>query len=460
MKYYRKSNLSDFYHDLRDWSDDKRVLENPNKGWYYHYIDNGVSRSKYRDDIADGYYMEDIPGLNIIYLRVDWADIEKADGIFDWTYIDNIIDNWSKRGYKFTFRFVTYEGPGIRYASPEWVFKDKGAKCREIEWESENIFEPVYDDPIFLKYFERFLAECAKRFDGNPLVEYMDVSGFGTWGEFHTYMGSNITYPFETLKNYVDMSIRNFPNTQLLCNYGVIVEGPQDDIIQKRMIDYCSQMGVGLRCDSINVKMYSEMYGYNSLQTPDLYSFFYDKSPVDLEHEHLSGTSNERFRDGFSYLEALKQAHATYTGFHGAISEWYPKYKHLHDYIANRLGYWYFIDGYALPNEVYSNATAVLTIDVHNSGFSVAYNKYEAKLKLVANNGDSFHVTCSGCDNTHWMPNERCTENIRLKFDNIPDGEYLVYFGLFDKYNRAVEFAIKQKHITDGYINLGSIKVK
>ena len=459
MELYRVLNSSSHYHDLRNWVDDKRILENPNKGWYYHYIDNGMSRAKYRNDIAEGYYLEDVPCINLIYLRIDWSDIEKSDGVYDWSQIDKIIEDWSAHGYKFTFRFVTYEGPGIKYASPEWVFKDKGAKCREIECKSGNVFEPVYDDRIFLKYFERFLKECARKFDGNPLVEYIDVSGFGTWGEFHTYAGSNITYPFEVLKYYIDMSIRTFSNTQILCNYGLAVSAPQEDGIPKMMIDYCSQMGIGLRCDSVNVEWYSERFGYNSLQTPDLFSFFYDKAPVDLEHEHMSGTSNERFRDGFSYLEALKQAHATYAGFHGSMSKWYPAYKYLHEYIANRLGYWYFIDGYALPDEVISNAKSILTLDVQNLGFAVAYNKYEARVRLMSDNGAYYDVPCCGCDNTRWQPNTHCTENIKLKFDNVPVGNYEVHFGLFNSENRAIEFAVKAEHVSDGYIVLGNIKV-
>ncbi len=460
MDYFRTLNNSNFYHDLRDWTDDKRVLENPNKGWYYHYIDNGLSRPAYRDCIAEGDFLENIPGMNLIYLRIDWADIEKSDGVYDWSEIDKIINDWSTHGYKFTFRFVSYEGSGIKYATPQWVFSDKGAKFREIEFKSGNVFEPVYDDPIFLEYLERFLKECARKFDGNPLVEYIDVSGFGTWGEFHTYMGSNIQYPFKILKYYVDMNIRCFPNTQLLCNYGISQSTPDIGNDRKLFIDYCSQMGLGIRCDSVNVKMYSETFGYDSFQTPDIYSFFYNTAPVDLEHEHMRGTSNDRFRDGLSYIEALRNSHATYAGFHDWITNWYPKYKYQHEYIANRLGYWYFINGYAIPDEVTSNAKATLTIDVHNSGFAVAYIKYEAKVKLISDSGDCYDIHCSGCDNTRWQPNERCIENIQLKFSGVPTGEYKICFGLFNDECKAIEFAVKNEHVHNGYIELGNINVK
>lgn len=458
MDYFKKLNDSSLYHDLRNRVDDKRVLENPNKGWYVHYIDNGIKREFYRDGIPDGDYLEDIHGLNLIYMRIDWSDIEKADGVYDWSEIDRIISAWSAHGYKFTFRFVTYEGNGktIPFAAPEWVFYEKGAKFIKVG----DAYEPVYDDPIFLEYLERFFKECARKFDANPLVEYIDVSGFGTWGEFHTWAGSLKKYPYEVLKYYVDMNIRCFPNTQIICNYGIATTTPDVGNDRREFIDYCSQMGLGIRCDSVNVESYTIDYGYDSLKTPDVYEFFYNTAPVDIEHEHMKFTTPERAKSGLPYIEALRQAHATYSGFHHWVREWHQNNEYLHDYIANRLGYWYFIDGYALPNEVPVKAKAILTIDVHNSGFAVAYKKYDARIRLFGEDGATFDLECNDCDNTKWHPNENVTEHIKLKFDNIPTGKYKIGFGLFNKDNRAIEFAVKNEYVSDGYVILGDITVK
>ena len=68
------------YTDLRDWQDDIRILRNPHKGWYWHFIDNGMGRGAYRDQNEPGDWLEDFPGLNHLYLRFDWGDIEKKEG--------------------------------------------------------------------------------------------------------------------------------------------------------------------------------------------------------------------------------------------------------------------------------------------------------------------------------------------------------------------------------------------
>ena len=39
--------------DLRLLVDDKTVLKNPHKGWFWHFIDNGYGRPFYRDGYED-----------------------------------------------------------------------------------------------------------------------------------------------------------------------------------------------------------------------------------------------------------------------------------------------------------------------------------------------------------------------------------------------------------------------
>ena len=57
--------------------DDRTVLTNPHKGWYFHYIDNGMRAPKYRNTLKPGDDLKAYPGLNHMYLRFDWSDIEE-----------------------------------------------------------------------------------------------------------------------------------------------------------------------------------------------------------------------------------------------------------------------------------------------------------------------------------------------------------------------------------------------
>ena len=114
-------SVSDSYIDLRHLADDKTVLENPHKGWYYHFVDNGLKRPVYRDKITEVKKFK-TPCMNHLYLRLDWIDIQGAgEDIYDFSPIDEIMEKWAPLGYKFALRFCCYE-PWLEYATPKWVF--------------------------------------------------------------------------------------------------------------------------------------------------------------------------------------------------------------------------------------------------------------------------------------------------------------------------------------------------
>ena len=69
--------------DLRPFADDKTVLKNPHKGWFWHFIDNGFRHGFYRDRTKPGDHVEYFPGMNHLYLRFDWSDAEKTEGVYE-----------------------------------------------------------------------------------------------------------------------------------------------------------------------------------------------------------------------------------------------------------------------------------------------------------------------------------------------------------------------------------------
>src|SRR5437899_3163934 len=53
--------------------------------------------------------------------------------------------------------------------------------------------EPRYDHPEFQRAFRELNSLLAAEFDGNPLIEWVDMMQYGFWGEGHT---SNFPNPF------------------------------------------------------------------------------------------------------------------------------------------------------------------------------------------------------------------------------------------------------------------------
>lgn len=453
-------SLSSSYIDMRHLEDDITVLKNPHKGWFYHYIDNGFGRANYRNCIHEGDHLEWFPGLHNIYLRFDWADIEKEEGVYDWSYIDEIMNEWKKFGYVFSIRVCTYEVSTIRYATPKWLV-DMGIDGKFYDTGRDDVdgcFEPVYSDPLFLEKLDNFMAECGRKFDGNPLVDYVEIGTFGAWGEGHNAFGMGRVYDIETVKKHINIHIRNFPNTTVLINDDTISHLRQNDPeAGAEIMEYAMARGVGIRDDSVCVEYYSETFGYDTLETDFYYKYFTPNAPTSLELEHYHLIKPENLGDCFRYLEALKKGKATYSGFHGDPYEWFKRFRWFTEYAANRLGYWYFIDGVDLP-ECYSGAHTVMKLFVRNEGFAKAYHRYEMKVVAEGENG-RFVLNDESPDNRCWNGGGAAHENIMLDFTKVPCGKYTVKIGMFEG-ETPIKLALK-KDILDssGYYKIADIDV-
>lgn len=445
------------YRDLRDLQDDTILLNNPDKGWYIHYVDNGVRQdgATYRADIKGPESLENIPQLNGIYLRMDWSDIEKEKGVFDFSFIDDVFERFGREGYIFNFRLCTFEGSAdCAYATPKFVF-DEGAKGIPV---GEDM-EPVYDDPIFLTYLDKFLAKFAERYDGHPMVRSIDIGTFGTWGEGHTWGGSRTVYPYETFKKHIDLHVRHFKKTRIVINYGFMQGALNSDEQNAEMIEYCRSLGMGIRNDSICVSSYSAWYQYDTLYSRDLFQMFAETAPVDLEFAHYYHYSKAgRFREGLPMIEACRNAQATYAGFHGFVTKWYKKHKYLHEYLGNRLGYWYFVRGYTLP-ALPAGGRGELKLEMENRGYARAYNNYNMRVMLQGDCG-CYTVYDGAADNTDWLQDKLSTATYTLDLSGVPAGQYRLKIGMRSKDN-TVYLAMKTDRLDDdGMYTIGDAVVE
>ncbi len=474
--YYTSPFAEPYAHDLRPLQDDLTVLSNPHKGWYFHYIDNGLKFPCYRNTIKEGDDLRCVPGINHMYLRFDWNDIEETEGVFNWKPIDDIIEEWGSKGYHVSMRLCTFEAnrPMIPYATPKWVF-DKGAKFTrndfETPWwmvrlgfgkEGEKAYnlEPDYGDPIYLEALSRFMAEYGRKYNGHPLVDFVDVGTFGTFGEGHTGTGSQKKYPYEVLKKHIDLHLKNFPDTFVLVNDDMLRHAaylnPEDTY---RLANYCAAHHMGMRDDSVYVPTYCQIHGENMLAIPTGFDLFREMGPIDLENGHQWSLQTAGFFDGgFREIAALQRTHATYAGFHGDAYEWYKGDAGYHNYVANHLGYWYFPESYTLP-EVNVGLNVRMKLCISNRGFAPAYHRYEFRITARNEQGEQFLLNENGADNRRWKDGETAKEVLLLNTSALAPGKYDLCLGLFYG-QRAIQLGLKQEQKTDnGFYILGGFEV-
>ncbi|HOD92757.1 MAG TPA: DUF4832 domain-containing protein [Clostridia bacterium] len=444
------------YISLHQLEDDKRIIKNPHKGWYWHYIDNSFKRGQYRDLHSSSDHLLDFPVLNHLYLRFDWGDIEIEDGIYDWSYIDSIMNQWGRYGYKFALRICTYEGnPLIPYATPKFVY-EKGAKCYSMP---NGNLEPDYNDPVFLFYLERFLVVAGEKFNNDPRIETVDVGSFGTWGEGHTAAGTNIQYTADVIIKHMELHAKYFSDTFVMINDDMInscwERGAEENLrIIKRAVD----LKMGIDDDSVQVSCYSRDCGYTSLRSPWLFDYFNKHAPVTLELEHYVLVHEDNLKSGFPFVEAMRKAKATFAGFHGYPRPWIERNLYMSEYAANRLGYWYFINGIALNDNIITlGRDNIIKLYIENRGFAPAYHKYTLKLALIKDNKS--YIYPIETDNRQWLDNTETEVELTVTPIDIPKGDYELGIGLFEN-ETFIEFGLKKEaYDKNGFAHICDVKV-
>lgn len=446
--------------DLRPFADDKTVLRNPHKGWFWHFIDNGLRGPLYREPRDPNDHLEDFPGLNHLYLRFDWSDVEKAEGVYDFSFLDEIMDEWAPYGYAFSLRVCCFETSfGAEPATPRYVF-EKGAKCYDLK--NGTFYQPDYGDPYFLERLEAFMEVFGRKYNNDPRVDIVDIGTYGTWGEGHTVEGDGVIYPVETVKKHIDLHLKYFPDKYLLLNddhiVGRIVHGPAEC---QEMLDYAYERGLGLQDDSICCDYYSVVNGYDTMRATFAFQKLADNAPSCIEFAHygyIHPTFDDYYRNGLTIVECLKNSRATFAGFHGYPRVFLKSDKWLAEYCANRLGYWYFVDNALIP-ELTASAHNHIKVNLTNKGWSKAYYRHNIRVQLLGDNGIA-RVIDTDARVDGLLNEEHRAFDLNLDLRGLPEGEYKVLVGVFER-ERPIKLALKAElESEDGYYCIANRSVK
>jgi hypothetical protein len=239
----------------------------------------------------------------------------------------------------------------MRFATPEWVEK-AGAKGRNFAVgvgpvADGPLWDPDFNDPIFLAKLENFLRAMAARYDGNPNVAFIDVGSYGLWGEGHTVASSHIPQAEarEIIKRHIDLHAKIFTRIQLAISDDIAGHDAPGSHFPET--DCALSKGVTLRDDSILVWPPPKAW-YHA----EMAQAFWPKLPVILEHDHLEASKIRKAWSGDLLLKAVEDYHASYLSIH-----WWPR-EHLEanreaiDRINRRLGYRLQLREMSWPAEV------------------------------------------------------------------------------------------------------------
>ena len=396
------------------------VLVNPGMGFTTHQSFNG-----------------DVPGYpesSIAYFRWYWEELEPQEGKFNWKMVDSVLARAKEHGQRLATRIMPANG---REGVPDW-YKKMGAKGYEYVAESTQhagkttpSWMPDHADPLYIKYMGRLVKEFAKRYDGNPDIDHIDIGSYGHWGEWHlSFVKEKQSYPFELKKTIIDWYLDNFKKTPL-----VICEDAEDGL------EYATQNGSGWRADCMGD--YGPPNNWNLmtryLKLPEMYPSVgeaWKTRPVAFE---TCGTMESWFQADrdieFIYCVCLELHTSVLNNKSTPIPpEWWP----ATDKFLKRMGYRLVPRLIRHEKWLSPGDTMHFEMELDNIGVAPPYRSYIPVIEIrKAGRGQKTILVSRkmNWDVTKWLPG-RHRENSELIIPaEAKPGRYLVYFALLDPFS-------------------------
>lgn len=166
---------------------------------------------------------------DLIYLRVDWRDIQSRPGRLDFCDHWKIACDLAKaKGKRIGFR-IQLMSPDITGESmPDFLLKKVPlytfGQTKEIGLPGKILKAPQFDHPAFTEALAELDGLLSAQYNGDDHVEFMDTYMYGFWGEGHTWPFpdknpfSSYTAAEKTFVDIFEMQARNWSRIPLLTN--------------------------------------------------------------------------------------------------------------------------------------------------------------------------------------------------------------------------------------------------
>jgi hypothetical protein len=203
--------------------------------------------------------MASLPFVDVLYIRCDWRNVQKRPGRLDLDPIWALTLAAAKQhGLRVAFR-IQLSNQAFQpdqLALPEFLrSRVPLVKIGKIPGQNAGEYvEPRYDHPEFQRAFAELNGLLAAQFEGDAMIEWMDLMQYGFWGEGHT---SNYPNPFpdyvtaeRTFVSITARQLETWKRTPLAVN-------TQPDISavgNRQVLDNAVRAGAWLRSDSIIVE--------------------------------------------------------------------------------------------------------------------------------------------------------------------------------------------------------------
>ncbi|MBN1808955.1 MAG: DUF4832 domain-containing protein [Planctomycetes bacterium] len=394
-----------------------------------------------------------IPHTTLTYCRWPWRWLEPEKGGFRWDIVEKTLRIARERGQTAQLRFQPYtrrveysQEPAASRRHP----KDRSVNVPDWYWDTGAAWirrgtyaanEPDSNDPKYIRHFGDFIRAFARRFDGHPDLESIDIAYAGFWGE----SGGNTTTA--TAHKLADIYLRSFKKTQLLSMLGT------PGSAHAAAVTADTSRHIGWRADC-----FGDLRRSTSPDVPPElgWNHTYDAYPMEIERNGLKdawrtapvtmetcGNVATWFLQDYDFDRIVEE------GYNYHMSVFMPKNVFFPEAVMDKLvefdkyiGYRFVLRQITLPLEAAPGDRVLLRFFIDNVGCAPIYRPY--RLAVRFRQGRNSSVVRLGQDIRSWMPGHSWFEEKITVPSSLKRGEAKVDVGIVDDSNvPRVWFAVK-----------------
>lgn len=376
----------------------------------------------------EGYY----PDTSIVYIRALWKEFEPEKGKYNYDFIQDIIDKAKSHEQTLAFRLIAHSTREMDDV-PDWLKEIIPCPARP---EGKRVKDSP-TDPLFIEYFCDAVKAFADRFDSDPVLDTVDITLPGSWGEGHNLH----LYTPEDLQKMVDAYTKNFKHTRL------ITQLSRPDLAQYAMMS----APVGIRGDGLGEPRHTfEMYPEKIEKVQD----YWKTMPVSFEAYWWLGEWQRKGWDVDRIIQCTLDWHIS--SFNAKSLPVPNEWKEKIDNWVSKMGYHFCPVSFKYPKNVCNGDKAELELEINNVGVAPLYNKASLFVRLIGNG--CIYQSETDVNILEWMPGKNIS-NMTIEIpNNLFSGVYDIEIGIFND-NVPVFYLCTDAPRNGRFYKMGEIKI-
>ena len=346
-------------------------------------------------------------------------DIVSDSGVYDWTKVEDKLDEIAARKHQAIFRF-RYVYPGYETSVPDYILSRDDYNETVGKSEGKDTHFPDWTNEELKRFTMEFYTKFAAMYDNDPRLAFIQV-GFGLWAEYHIYSGPftlGVTFPSKEFQEeffyHLDSTFINIP-------WSISIDAASTAYTPFSAKPELKNIKFGLFDDSF---MHQSHAGYNTTS----WNFFdrdrYLTSPAggefsfysDYDQGHVLDYPNGPYGKPYEYF--ARDFHITYIMGSGQ-----PKYQ-----TTERIKQASMASGYRFKIESLKTATDTSVFEILNYGVApIYYDAYLAvdgvrspeSLKLLAPGETKIFSVSAGAEGAV----------ISIECDKLVEGQEIQFYG-------------------------------